>query len=184
MTYTFYLSESMPPKIDEKTLVLLNHLLGESNPITHPVQPQTDLRENIFRLDLPAAPGAEYFFRLWFYEGGERQISAQLIQDRSDDTYFWYRPLEMGEFGGREDDLLNEFCEQLEVLLTHETRIVQRKGWIFWHFRCEYRAGEEWKSVCSNSAFRGGRFKPPQIKGRKRVYHSASIASVSRQFGD
>jgi hypothetical protein len=70
MTYTFYLSESMPPKIDEKTLVLLNHLLGESNPITHPVQPQTDLRENIFRLDLPAAPGAEYFLDFGFMKVG------------------------------------------------------------------------------------------------------------------
>jgi len=56
---------------------------------------------------------------------GERQISAHLIQHRSDDTYFWYRTLEMGEFKSSEDDLVSEFCEELENLLTHETRIVQ-----------------------------------------------------------
>ena len=169
----------MPPEVDAKTSSLLNRLLGDRNPLIHPEEPTGDIREKIARLDLPAAPNAEYFFRLWFYEDGERQISAHLIQHRSDDTYFWYRPLEMGEFKSSEDDLVSEFCEELENLLTHETRIVQRKGWLFWHFRCEYRTEEKWKSVCSHSAFRGGRFKPPQIRGRKRVYHSAPITSVS-----
>ena len=177
MNYPFSLSESMPARIDEKTLVLLNDLLG------HPVEPQHDSRSNFFRIDLAPAHGAEYFFTLWFHEDGERQISAQLIQDRSDDTYFWCRTLEMAEFGGREHDLLNAFCEELEALLTHETRIVQRKGWIFWHFHCEYRAGETWKSVGSQSAFRGSNFRFPKIEGRKRVYHSAPIASAPRQVG-
>jgi len=132
----------VPPKIDAKTLALLNRLLGDRNPVILPSETQSDIRENMARLDLPTAPGAEYFFRLWFYEGGERQISARLIQHFGDETYFWYRPLEMTEFRGSEDDLVSEFCEELETLLTHETRIVQRKGWLFWHFRCEYRAEE------------------------------------------
>jgi hypothetical protein len=170
----------MPPTIDAKTSSLLIRLLGDCNPVIRHEEPNGDIREKIARLDLPTALGAEYFFRLWFYEGGERQISAHLIQRPSDDTYFWYRPLEMGEFNGSEDNLVSEFCAELEALLTHETRIVQRKGWLFWHFRCEYRAEEKWKSVCSHSAFRGGRFKPPRIKGRRRIYHSAPIASESR----
>jgi len=165
----------MSPRIDAKTAALLSRLLADCNPVIHPQDPKIAI------LDLPTAPGAEYFFRVWFYEGGERQISAQLIQRRSDDTDFWYRPLEMGEFNGSEDDLVSEFYEELEALLTHETRIVQRRGWLFWHFRCEYRAGENWKGVRGHSAFfRGGRFKVPQIKGRQRVYRSAAIASGSR----
>jgi hypothetical protein len=179
MTYTLYWSEAMTPKIDAKTAALLHRLLGDRNPIIQPAESRGNSREIIARLDLPAAPGAEYFFRFWFYEGGERQISARLLQDHSDDTYFWYRPLEMGEFGGSEDNLVSEFCEELEALLTHETRIVQKKGWLFWHFRCEYRVGEKWKNVCSHSAFRGGRFNPPHIKGKKRIYSSAPVASVS-----
>jgi len=169
----------MRQRIDDKTLVLLNRFLGDYVPDIQPVEPQGNSRENTTRFDLPTAPGAEYFFRVWFYEDGERQISAQLIQHRCDDTFFWYRPFEMAEFRGSEDDLASEFCMELESLLTHETRIVQRKGWLSWHFSCEYRAGEEWKSVCSHSAFRGGGFKPPHIEGRRRVYHSAPIASVA-----
>ena len=170
--------------IDAKTASLLNRILGDSYRDIHPEEAKGDIGERLAKLDLPTAPGAEYFFRVWFHEDGERQISAHLIQHRSDDTYFWYRSLEMAEFNGSKDDLLIEFCEELEALLTHETRIVQRKGWIFWHFRCDYRTEEKWKSVCGHSAFRGGRLKPPKIKGRKQIYHSAPIASVIRQFGD
>ena len=166
----------MPPEVDAKTSSLLSRLLGDRNPLIHPQEPTGDIREKIARLDLPPATGAEYFFRLWFYEGGDREISAVLIGHQNDDAYFWYRPLEMGESNESEDDLVSEFCEKLEALLTHETRVVQRKGWLFWHFRCEYYTGEKWKSVYGYSAFRGGRFKVPQIKGRKRVYHSAPIA--------
>jgi hypothetical protein len=176
MTYTLHKSESMPPTIDPKTSSLLSRLIGDCNLLIHQEEPTGDIRGKIARLDLPLATGAEYFFRLWFYEGGERQISARLIQQRSDDTYFWYRPFEMGELNGSEDDLVSEFCEELEALLTHETRVVQRKGWLFWHFRCEYCTGEKWKSIYSYAAFRGGGFKVPQIKGRKRVYHSAPVA--------
>src|SRR5713226_244796 len=102
MTYTFHPSEFMPPKIDAKTSSLLSRLLGDCNPFIHPEEPKGDIREKIVTLDLPTAPGAEYFFRLWFYEGGERQISARLIQHFGDETYFWYRPLEMTEFRGSE----------------------------------------------------------------------------------
>src|SRR5712692_1800406 len=108
----------MPPKIDAKTSALLSRLLGDCNPVIHPEEPKGNFREKIARLDLPTAPGAEYFFRLWFYEDGERQISAQPIQHRSDDTYFWHRPLEMAEFRGCEDDMVSEFCDELETLLT------------------------------------------------------------------
>jgi hypothetical protein len=170
----------MPARIDAKTASLLGRLLGDCNPIIHAPESKADTEEKIARVELPTAPGAEYFFRLWFFEGGERQISAQLIQHRNESTYFWYRPFEMAEVSGSEDDLVTEFCEELEALLTHETRIVQRKGWLFWHFRCDYREGEKWKRVYSHFAFRGGRFNPPQIKGRKRIYHSGPIASASR----
>jgi hypothetical protein len=79
----------MPSEIDERTLALLNRLLGDSGPATPPLEPLGNSRENARRLDLPSAPGAEYFFRVWFYENGERQISAQLIEHNGDETYFW-----------------------------------------------------------------------------------------------
>jgi hypothetical protein len=66
----------MPARIDAKTASLLGRLLGDCNPIIHPPESKADTEEKIARVELPTAPGAEYFFRLWFYEDGERQISA------------------------------------------------------------------------------------------------------------
>jgi hypothetical protein len=172
----------MSLETDAKISSLLKRILGDGNVDIHPDEAKDDIGERFAKLDLPSAPGAEYFFRVWFHEDSELQISAHLIQHRSDDTYFWYRSFEMAEFNGSQDDLVTEFCEELEALLTHETRIVQRKGWLFSHFRCDYRTGEKWKSVCSQSAFRGGKFKTPKIMGRKQIYHSAALANVRSQF--
>jgi hypothetical protein len=175
LAYTSYSIVTTPPKVDEKTSALLNRLLIDYRPVAQSQEAQTDAQKGIARLDLPIATGAEYFFRLSFHDGGERHISAQLIENRSAGTYFWYRPFELAEFRGSPEDLATEFCQELELLLTHETRIVQRKGWLFWHFRCEYLVGEKWKSLSSHLAFRRGRFKPPRIEGRERIYKSGPI---------
>ena len=150
-------------KIDDQTLLLLTRLLGNSWRFGATVRTHENSREEITRVDLHTAPGAEYFFRLWFYEDGERQISAHLVQHRSEDTYFWYRPFEMNQFEESENGFVIEFCKELEVLLTHETRIIQRKGWLWWHFDCQYCAGEVWRSLYRHSALRSGGFKPPDI---------------------
>jgi hypothetical protein len=69
-----------------------------------------------------------------------------------------------------------KFGEVLEILLTHETHIIQRKGWLFWSFRCEYHERETWKLVYGHSALRW--FKSPQITGRSRVYFSGPISQA------
>jgi hypothetical protein len=166
----------MIPKIDDKTLGLLSLLLGDFNPAIQAVESSEGGAGNIGRFDLPLARDADYFFRIWFYGDSERQISARLIQSQSDDTYFWHRPFELAEFRGSGEYLINAFCEELKILLTSKTRIVQRNGWLFWHFRCEYCAGEEWKVIYRDSALRGSKFEPPQISGSRRVYQSEAIA--------
>src|SRR5271157_1172346 len=165
--------DSVTPNIDVKTCALLSRLLNGFKPILDPAKSPLD---DFTRIDLPHASGAEYFFRLWFFEGGERQISAVLTQKQTDDTYFWYRPFELAEFRSSEGDLVDEFCKELEALLIHETRIVQRKGWLFWHFRCEYHARNAWENVYSHSALRTSNWNLPHIEGRIRVYHSGLIA--------
>jgi hypothetical protein len=163
----------MIPQIDDKTLGLLRFLLPDFNPVIQPAGAE-GYGAHIGKLDLPPAHGADYFFRLWLYPDGERQISARLVEDSREATYFWYRPFELAEFRGSTEDLISVFREKLEALLTHETRIIQRKGWLSWHFRCEYRASGNWKCLYRHSALRGG-FKPPQIRGRRRIYSSAAL---------
>jgi hypothetical protein len=165
---------AMIPQIDDKTLRLLNLLLPDFNPVIQPVEGSKVTGPHTCRLELPPAHGADYFFCLWFYPDGERQIGAKLVEVSDDARYFWYRPFELAEFRDSNEDLVNVFCEQLDALITHETRIIQRKGWLFWHFRCDYRASGNWKCLYRHSALRGG-FKPAPIKGRKRVYGSPAL---------
>lgn len=172
---------AMISTIDNKALVLLKLLLPDFNPVIQPVKSSEDNGVEIGKVDLPLGAGADYFFQLWSYGDCERQICARRVNSRSDDEYFWYRPLEMGEFAGSSQDLSDTFCEELEALLAHQTRIVQRKGWLFWHIRCEYYAGNAWKCISGQSAFRGGRFKPPQISGTVQTYQSGPIAKVKTQ---
>ena len=163
----------MIPQIDDKTLGLLSLLLPDFNPAVLPAGAEGE-GAHTGPLDLPPAHGADFFFRLWLYADGERHISAKLVEDSRDATYFWHRPFELAEFRGSEEGLLSAFREELAALLIHETRIIQRKGWLSWHFRCEYRASGNWKCLYRHSALRGG-FKPPQIRGRRRVYSSAAL---------
>ena len=121
----------MPPMIDDTTVALLNRLLGGRSPVIPPVESRGDSQKNFIRLDLPAAASAQYSFRLWFYQDCDQEISAQPLQQNGDHDYFWYRPFELAVFGDSEGNLVKEFCSELEVLLTHETRIVQRKGLLF-----------------------------------------------------
>jgi hypothetical protein len=162
--------------IGDKTTLLLRDLLPDFNPTIEAVNPLRNSKERIAKLNLPAAPGAEYSFTLWFDENGEREISAKLILDQNDFDYFWYRPFELAEFKNNLGKLEATFCNELEILLTHETRIIQRKGWLSWGFCCEYQEGEMWKRVYSHLALRW--FKPPQITGKSRVYCSAPVSKA------
>ena len=167
----------MVPKLDDQTLGLIHSHLPNFTPVIQAVK-SSSRRENFGRLDLPAARGADYFFQVWLYEDMERQITAKLTADvDGDNKYFWHRPFdELVEQPGSREDLINAFCETLEKLLTRKTRIVQRKGWLFWHFRCECWEGETWNLIYRHFAFRGGKFKVPQIGGRRRVYQSDPVA--------
>ncbi|HEV3419603.1 MAG TPA: hypothetical protein VG075_04825 [Candidatus Acidoferrum sp.] len=166
----------MLPTIGNKTAALLRNLLPSFNPTIEAVEPVSGSRDATARLDLPTAPGAEYSFALWFGESGDREISAVLTPRRNERPYFWYRPFELAEFGNNVEKLETKFCDELEILLTHETRVIQRKGWLFWGFRCEYHEAEDWKRVYGHLALRW--FKSPQIKGKRRVYSSAPVSSV------
>jgi hypothetical protein len=125
---------------------------------------------------LPPAPGAEYSFELCFRP--ERQIHATLIDADPSRPYFWYMPFEDAAFGNSVVKLDKAFLETVELLISNETRIVQKCGLLSHSFRCDYKAGSGWKRVCGVSCLRTG-FKPPRIAGRLRVYYSPALAPRS-----
>jgi hypothetical protein len=154
----------------DKTLELLARLLPD-----FVIQPVAQGAQGVdsTRIDLPAAAGADYFFQLWIEP--EMQISAELAVAAADVNYFWYRPFESAEFRDSMEALESAFCETLEKLLTHETRIVQKNGWLNWHFKCEYKAADNWMRIYRHSALKLGGWKFPGIDGKVRVYHSSAL---------
>jgi len=103
------------------------------------------------------------------------QIYAELTAPDSDVNYFWYRPFESAEFRDSAEALEAAFCETLEKLLAHETRIIQKDGWLNWHFKCEYKVGDNWKRIYRHSALKLGNSKFPRIDGKVHVYHSSAL---------
>lgn len=123
-----------------------------------------------YHINLPSPEGADYRFILWL-GSGEKQISASLLTSE-ENLYFWYRPFEGAEF--RSPEKLNKaFIEVVEVILKHNTRIVQKRGLFSNHFRCEYESASGWSRVYGHSALRW--IRAPKIAGRRHVYQSPRL---------
>ena len=158
----------------ERTLTLLRAELAGL-----PVSMSASGRDHF--LDLPAAPSAEYSFRLWFYErdaaGSSREISAQLVGQLNTDVYFWYWSFERAEF--RTDEALFEaFDHSLLTLIRQPTRIVQKRGLLNWTFRLEARLPElGWTPQYQHAVLRLG-VRAPSIDGRERIYSSPPVVST------
>ena len=154
-----------------KTLELLSRLLPDFAP-----QPVTEQAAGIrsTKIDLPPAAGADYFFQLLIEP--EMQISAERTVPGSEVNYFWYRPFESAEFRDSAEALEAAFCETLEKLLTHESRIIQKNGWLNWHFQCDHRTADGWKRIYRHSALKLGGWRVPQIDGRVRTWRSSALA--------
>jgi hypothetical protein len=131
-------------------------------------------------VDLPAPPEADYRFHLTLRP--ERQIHANPLHLGEAHYYFWYRPFEEAEFGNSIEKLDGAFLETVERLVSHETRIVQKRGLLNHSFRCDYKSQGEWKRVYGHSALRFGGFVPPPIAGRKQIYYAPALILHSVQL--
>lgn len=85
-----------------------------------------------YHIELPPPAGADYRFVLWL-GSGEKQISARLPASE-EAANFWYRPFEEAEFGSAEQ-LTKAFIEVVELIMRHNTRIEQKRGLLFNHFK-------------------------------------------------
>lgn len=125
--------------------------------------------EQSYHIHLPTPPDADYQFTLWF-GGGEKQISARLPSDRT--AYFWYRPFEEAEFRSTHESS-KAFLEVVALIIRHNTRIQQKCGWFFNHFKCEYESESGWKRIYAHSGLRW--IRAPKISGRLHTYRSSRL---------
>ncbi len=154
----------------EKIIETLNRLLPDF--VVQPVS-QGDGHTRSTRIDLPTAVGAEYLFELWIRP--ETQIGARLIEGGADCNYFWYLPFEDADYSGSTKILDQRFCETVEKLLTHNTRIIYRSGWLSWQFRCDYETQGRWKKISYNSTLKLAGWKVPKLAGKRRTYQSPAL---------
>jgi hypothetical protein len=109
-----------------------------------------------------------------FYLGVEKGITqstigASLKVDSKEKYYFWSLLNDLYKSEGPELEWTLKFLiENMEIILNHRTRIIQRKGWINMIFTLEYYKDGDWKSLGSTMAFRYSHFKFPKLeKGQK-----------------
>jgi hypothetical protein len=166
--------------VDEPTITALQRLLPgvAFEPILTPLRWRLGLSAKSdfsVHVNLPAAPGAEYSFELYFRP--EKQIHAKLIN--ADSLYFWYMPFEEAAFNNSLEKLDGAFIETVDLLISHETRIVQKRGLFLDSFCCDHKGSSGWRRVYWMAGLRMGGFgfKVPRIAGRERIYRSPALAS-------
>ena len=123
-----------------------------------------------YHILLPHPARADYRFTLWL-GSGEKQISAQLL-NADESAGFWYMPFEKAAFRSVEQ-LDKQFLETVELLVRYTTRIEQRRGVFFNHFKCEYESGVGWKRVYGCSSLRW--IRAPKTKTGRQVYLSPPL---------
>jgi hypothetical protein len=178
-----YLSMDLGTYVDEPTITALQRLLPgvAFKPILTPLRWRSGLslipdEDFIVHVNLPAAPGAEYSFEL--YVRPEKQIHAKLINADLWGLYFWSMRFEEAAFNNSLEKLDAAFIETLELLISRETRIVQRRSFFRDSFRCEYKGASGWQRLYEACGLRMGGFgfKVPRIAGRERIYRSPALA--------
>jgi hypothetical protein len=157
--------------VDEPTLTALTRSLPNV-PLEPKLTHMSGSSEPFVSVVLPAALNAEYRFSIALRP--EKQIAAELLNAREGD-YFWYRPFEDAEFSSCLEKLEASFFDTVDLLVSHETRIVQERGWLWHKFQCDYKPATGWKEVYAHSALRlGGGFRVPTA-GKKRIYYSPAL---------
>ena|ERR1700692_3401003 len=155
--------------LSDPAVALVKQLLP-SVVIEPDTKPEPGIDGPSYHIHLPAAAGAEYRFTLWL-SCGEKQISARLLTAH-ETADFWHMPFEKAAF--RSAAQLNKaLLDAVELIMRHNTRIEQKRGFVFEHFKCEYESASGWKYLNGVSYLR----LIPALKtlGRKHVYQSPPL---------
>jgi hypothetical protein len=157
--------------LDDPAVALVRRLLP-SAVVETDAKRESDTHTPSYHIHLPLPVGAEYRFTLWLgcLGYGEKVIRARLTTDEA--AHFWYMPFEEAAF--RSAEQLNEaFLDTVELIIRHNTRIEQKRGLIFNHFKCEYGSASGWKRIYGLSALRW--MRAPKMLGKRQVYQSPSL---------
>jgi hypothetical protein len=149
------------------------HLVSKVAAALAPFSPRREIENAYSVFRLPAPPGAEYAFSVWIYDTGEPQIMARLV-NADEHHSFWYKPFELVDWPS-EEAREEAFLKTLGLVLNLPTRIVQRKGLLFWSFDCALQTEGGWKSISGIGILRRSNMEVPPIEERTRSYYSPPL---------
>lgn len=97
---------------------------------------------------LPPAPGADYQFEVGVERGGdgEPQIHATFVAPHDHSKASWYWPCEMQDYASVEERD-SDYLSTLEKILTHRTRILHKRGFLFDSFICQCDEAHGWERI-------------------------------------
>jgi hypothetical protein len=120
--------------------------------------------------------GADYYFHIWAHNEGDFQIGASLKNGQSNnDLSFWYYPFEIN-VGIPENKIFSNFSDCLNKLIYYPSRIIQKRGLLFWSFQMQVLINDKWEDLYGMSCTRLF-FKAPPMKGSQAIYHSPALVS-------
>lgn len=134
--------------------------------------PRCPIYRESYAFWFPITRGSEYGFSIWCLGPEELSIDAYLSssEPHSRDLDFWYHSFRPGDFE-TSDQMIEDFQSELLRLLTHETRILQRRRPRGYDFLCEVRL-EDWAPVHEVTLSRKSAKALPAISSRERIYRA------------
>lgn len=155
----------------------MEQLVEKLRPLTTFAEKKQLADETAWRLRFISSPDADYYFFAWIYDDGDAWLGACRTES-TEDEYFWSTNFELLVYDSQEE-LNQQLIDNVTLLLTHETQIVQTKGLINMGFFLVYHADGEWQSLGGNGGLRVGGFRFPPITGKEQVYQAP--AALPRQ---
>ena len=127
-------------------------------------------------LQLPQVPGADIAFRLMFDQGAYTLFAVPATDP--DVGLFWHQVFEqMGAPSVEEAE--RDFREFVVDVLSHESRITQRRGLLFHGFACEVLRDAEWERVGGQILVLRTSGRVPRIEQRTKEYRSPAVLRLA-----
>ena len=141
--------------------------------------PKIEQDGNYICLEFTPAPGAAYFFTAYLHtDEYTLELDACLLGAPAN-ALFWNRRYERDDYDSY-PAMVAKFSHDLVRVLSHPTRIVQVKGFFFWHFRCEVLSASGSVELPGASTLRPA--TAPPIRGRRGAYESPALCSATSQL--
>lgn len=143
---------------------LIRSLKKNGAPVTYSRVPLS----HYTRWDVPLNGASDYSISAILYDDGGLEIAAKLPENAG--AYFWHSSIEVVR-GVSDQERLKKFSDALAAVLLNKSRVVQKRGLLFWSFSMEIFQDGKWTPLDGVSCLRWG-FAVPPIEGRVRVYES------------